>query len=88
MRQLAGLLEMTVPARAWPGLVNAATFEQMRAGAARGTNGPGVLKDPAAFFRRGTSGAGREVLTDAELAHYQARAATMAPRDLLTWLHR
>jgi aryl sulfotransferase len=88
MRQLAGLLEMTVPARAWPGLVNAATFEQMRAGAARGTTGPGVLKDPAAFFRRGTSGAGREVLTGAELAHYQARAATMAPRDLLTWLHR
>jgi aryl sulfotransferase len=88
MRQLAGLLEMTVPAPAWPGLVKAATFEQMRAGAIQGTSGPGVMKDPAAFFRRGTSGAGREELTGAELAHYQQRAATMAPRDLLTWLHR
>ena len=88
MRQLAGLLEITVPSRAWPGLVQAATFEQMRAGATQLLGPPGVLKSTEAFFRRGTSGAGREQLTGAELAHYTARAQTMAPRDLLTWLHR
>ncbi len=88
MRQLAELLELTVPPAAWPGLVEAATFEQMRAGASQIVGAPGVFKSPAAFFRRGSSGAGREQLTAAELAHYQARAATMAPRDLLTWLHR
>jgi hypothetical protein len=88
MRQLAELLELTVPPAAWPGLVEAATFEQMRAAASQIAPAPGVLKSPAAFFRRGSSGAGREQLTAAELAHYQARAATMAPRDLLTWLHR
>jgi aryl sulfotransferase len=88
MRQLAGLLEITVPGPAWPALVQAATFEQMRAGAGQIPGPPGVLKSSAAFFRRGTSGAGREQLTGAELAHYDARAATMAPRDLLTWLHR
>lgn len=88
MRQLAGLLEMTVPGSAWPALVEAATFEQMRAGAEQILGPPGVLKSTAAFFRRGTSGAGREQLTGAELAHYAARAATMAPRDLLPWLHR
>jgi aryl sulfotransferase len=88
MRQLAGLLEITVPSRAWPGLVQAATFEQMRAGATQLLGPPGVLKSTEAFFRRGTSGAGREQLTGAELAHYAARAQTMAPRDLLTWLHR
>jgi aryl sulfotransferase len=88
MRQLAGLLEITVPGPAWPALVQAATFDQMRAGAGQILGPPGVLKSSAAFFRRGTSGAGREQLTGAELAHYDARAAAMAPRDLLTWLHR
>ena len=41
-----------------------------------------------AFFRRGGSGAGRELLTDEEFARYLERAATLAPADLLTWLHR
>jgi aryl sulfotransferase len=88
MRRLAGLLEITVPDLAWPALVHAATFEQMRAGASQLSGGPGVLKSTAAFFRRGTSGAGREQLTGAELAHYETRVAGMAPRDLLTWLNR
>jgi aryl sulfotransferase len=88
MRRLARLLEMTVPAQAWPALAEAATFEQMRLGADRLLGSPGVLKSATAFFRRGTSGAGREQLTDAELAHYHERTATMAPHDLLTWLHR
>ncbi len=48
----------------------------------------GVLKDPAAFFRRGYSGAGREVLSAAELTRYYARTARLAPPDLLDWLHR
>lgn len=88
MRRLAELLEITVPDQAWPALVHAATFEQMRAGASQLSRGPGVLKSTAAFFRRGTSGAAREQLTGAELAHYQTRVAGMAPRDLLTWLNR
>lgn len=48
----------------------------------------GILKDRNAFFRRGSSGAGRELLTDAEFAQYENRAADLAPEDLLTWLHR
>jgi hypothetical protein len=48
----------------------------------------GVLKDSQAFFRRGTSGAGSERLTDEELAHYETRTAQLAPPDLLAWLHR
>jgi aryl sulfotransferase len=47
----------------------------------------GILKSNAAFFRRGTSGAGCEVLTEEELARYHARAARLAAPDLLTWLH-
>ena len=47
-----------------------------------------ILKSAAAFFRRGTSGAGAELLTDDELAHYYARAAGLAPAEMLRWLHR
>jgi len=88
MRRLARLLDIAVPQGAWPSLVRAATFEQMKAAAARSAPDPaGVLKDPAAFFRRGTSGAGREVLAAGELARYLARAAELAPDDLVEWLH-
>jgi aryl sulfotransferase len=48
----------------------------------------GILKDNSAFFRQGVSGAGRELLTSAELASYHVRAAGLAPPDLLDWLHR
>ena len=60
----------------------------MQAGAERIIGPPGVLKSSAAFFRRGTSGAGREELSAPELGDYQRRAAQLAPPDLLSWLHR
>ena len=89
MRRLAGLLGITVPAPAWPALVAAATFDRMRARADDLVPAPpGILVDNAAFFRRGTSGSGRELLTGAERARYHARAAQMAPPGLLSWLHR
>jgi aryl sulfotransferase len=86
MRRLAGELGVAVQEQAWPALVRAATFESMRANAGEFAPG-GVLKDAAAFFRRGRSGAGREILTAAEVAHYHARAAQLAPADMLSWLH-
>jgi hypothetical protein len=46
------------------------------------------LKDPAAFFRHGTSGDGSALLTPDELARYHERVATLAPADLVAWLHR
>lgn len=89
MRRLAELLEITVPDEVWPGLVAAATFDSMRARAQRTAPDPSsVLKDSAAFFRRGRSGAALEVLTGDDLARYRARAAQLAPPDLLAWLHR
>jgi aryl sulfotransferase len=82
------VVRVPVPPAAWPGLVQAATFEEMRAGADRIIGAPGVLKSSAAFFRRGISGAGREELSAAELAGYEGRVAQLAPPDLLSWLHR
>ena len=89
MRRIAGRLRIDVPERVWPDLVDAAGFARMRERARDLAPDPaGILRDRNAFFRRGGSGAGRELLTDAEFARYLDRAATMAPPDLLIWLHR
>lgn len=87
MRRIAGRLGVTVPEDAWPGLVRAATFTHMSADADRFVPSSGILKSNAAFFRRGSSGAAREVLGAEEIAAYHARAARLAPPGLLTWLH-
>jgi aryl sulfotransferase len=87
MGWLAGRLGITVPEHAWPGLVQAATFESMSGRADTLVPTAGLFKSNAAFFRRGTSGAGREILSDAETSAYHDRAARLAPPGLLAWLH-
>lgn len=88
MRRLAAVLGITVREAIWPGLVKAATFEHMRADPDRFLTAGLILKDNAAFFRGGISGAGRALLTSAEFARYKARVTRLASADLLTWLHR
>jgi aryl sulfotransferase len=87
MRWLAGQLGIAVPEGTWPALVQAATFENMRDSADTLVPSAGIFKSNAAFFRRGISGAGREILSDEELAAYHVRVAQLAPPDMLTWLH-
>jgi aryl sulfotransferase len=88
MRRLALGLDIEVPEHLWPTLVEAATFTSMSLRAEQlAPDSSGILKSPRAFFRRGVSGSGREVLSDAELAHYDDRVGHMAPSALLTWLH-
>ena len=87
MRWLAGQLGIAVPVQAWPSLVQAAMFENMSARADTLVPTAGILNSNAAFFRRGTSGEGRQILSDEEIAAYYARAAQLAPTDMLTWLH-
>lgn len=89
MRRLSERFDLPVPEDARPALVDAATFARMRERADEVTpNALGVLKDNRAFFRSGRSGTGREVLTPAEQARYEARVAAEAPADLAVWLHR
>jgi hypothetical protein len=90
MRRLAARLDITVPEDKWPGLVEAATFKEMRAAADQlqpleTLRTQGVSER---FFRRGSSGEGRALITEAEAARYRTRAARVAPQDLLAWLHR
>jgi aryl sulfotransferase len=89
MRRLATRLGIVVPEPIWPRLVEAAGFDRMRDRADRLVpDASGVLKDRGAFFRRGTSGAGRELVSADELARYRARCADLAEPDLVAWLHR
>jgi DNA-binding MarR family transcriptional regulator len=89
MRRIAARLGITVPgAAAWPGLVKAATFERMRADPDRFVTSGVTSKYSHIFFRNGTNGEGRALLTSAEFARYQARVARLASPDLLAWLHR
>lgn len=87
MHRISAFLGITVSDETWPDLVKAATIEQMRAAADRLQPLPG-LKDSAAFFRKGGSGAGRDLLTSTELARYYEYTTQLAPPDLLAWLHR
>ena len=88
MRRLAALLGIPVDEERWLALVRAATFESMRADAGAPDADLGVLKDPAAFFRRGGSGEGRALLQPGEMARYRDRVAAMAPGEMLAWLER
>jgi aryl sulfotransferase len=89
MRHLADRLGIGVAEPSWPALVEAATFRRMRdRDDVLVPPPPGVVPDNSLFFRRGTSGAARELLTDQEMAWYHAQVARLAAPDLIEWLHR
>lgn len=89
MRRIAARLGVEVPDEAWPELVRAATFEAMRSRSDDLVpDAMGVLKDRSRFFRSGTSGAGRAVLSAGELRDYEERVADLATPEVVAWLHR
>lgn len=90
MRALADRLGITVPERHWPALVNAASFDEMRARAALTAPDAhdGVWRDNQRFFNRGTSGQWRDLLDDDDLRRYRARANAIGPCDVVDWVHR
>lgn len=89
MRRIADQLGVTTDDSTLSNLARAATFEQMRTHAAELIpNAGGILKDARAFFRRGRSGAGRELLNDEEKSEYHDRVSELAAPDLVNWLHR
>ena len=89
MARIAGRLGIDIPASVIRRLSDAATFDAMRLRREELVPDPvGVLVDRRQFFRRGRSGAGRELLDAASLTAYDGRARELAPPDLLDWLHR
>ena len=87
MRRVAAFAELQVPEDAWPDLVASARFDAMKQEAIRNEERPSLFFEGGAerFFHKGTNGRWRGVLTDRDLALYEAAAARLAP-DLRTWL--
>ena len=89
MRRLADHLGIEVPSGRWPALVEAATLDSMRARA--GDLVPGAerdqWKDVDRFFNKGTSSQWRELLDDEGVERYAERVRSLAPPDLVDWLH-
>lgn len=88
MRRIAGFLEIEVPAGVWPALVKAATFEEMRRvgdqlhpTVARAFDG-GTRN----FFNKGENDRWRGVLSDEDLALFEARVRERLEPDCAAWL--
>jgi hypothetical protein len=91
MRYIASRLGITIAETVWPGLVHAATFDDMKVRAselAAEASHEGFYNDRDQFFRTGSSGQWRQILGDDELPRYAARVAECAPPDLAAWIHR
>jgi aryl sulfotransferase len=89
MRRVARFLELEVPEARWPAVVEACTFESMRA---RG-NEIGAFDmifegGAESFIFKGTNGRWRDVLTPDELAAYARRVAETLPPAAAAWLER
>ena len=91
MRYVADRLGITIAEAVWPDLVQAATFAEMKGRAgelAAEASHDGFYNDRAQFFRSGSTGQWRQILSDEELRRYTVRVAEWAPADLAAWIHR
>lgn len=91
MRALADRLGIEVPAARWPALVEAATFDRMRANAdAVVPNASDRLwHDNSRFFNKGASGQWRDLLDADGMRRYAARVTELGFDDgLVAWVHR
>ena len=91
MRYIADRLGIGIAETVWPDLVQAATFEDMKGQAselAAEASHDGFYFDRDRFFRKGSTGQWRQILSDEELLRYAARVAECAPADLAAWIHR
>ncbi|HVW32255.1 MAG TPA: sulfotransferase domain-containing protein [Acidimicrobiia bacterium] len=86
MRRVAAHVGIPVDEAVWPGLVDAARFESMKAGAAT-ILGPmeRFAGGPDTFLYRGSNGRWREALTADDLVLYEKMAAALDP-GLRAWL--
>jgi aryl sulfotransferase len=89
MALVARRLGIEVPEQRWHQLVEAATLEGMRRRAEMTVPGASLRqwRDPERFFHKGTSGQWRDLLDDADLARYDERVRSLAPGDLVSWVH-
>ena len=88
IRRLAEYLEIDVPAEYWPRILDAVTFDSMKSrGAEYAPDGGAFWKGGAdTFLNRGTNGRWKGVLSDEELAQYDALCEQALTPDCRAWL--
>jgi aryl sulfotransferase len=86
MRRLADGLDIEVRPDAWPALVEAASFTNMKARSAElvPDAGQGIIKDADAFFARAAEGAWRTEVSEDDLARFEERLAEIDPGGEIT----
>ncbi|MDQ1383853.1 MAG: aryl sulfotransferase [Actinomycetota bacterium] len=90
MCRLAARLGIDVREDLWPELVEAASFENMRAHAdviAPDTT-HAIWNDNRSFFNRGCTGQWRDLLDESDLDRYHRRVAELGTPDLIAWAHQ
>ncbi len=87
MRRVAAFTRIEVVEDTWPELVAAARFDTMKQEAMRNDERTRLIFEGGAgrFFHKGTNGRWRDVLTENDLALYEAAAAQLDP-GLRSWL--
>ena len=87
MRRVAAFLDIEIDEAKLPGMVERCTFAGMKARLTRsGPSNDRFVGGAASFLYKGTNGRWRDVMTDAELAAYEARVTEMLPPDAAAWL--
>ncbi len=88
IRRFAEFLEIEVPEEHWPRIIDAISFESMRArGEEYVPTGGAVWKGGTdTFLNKGTNGRWRDVLSDEQLAQYDALCEAALTPDCRAWL--
>jgi aryl sulfotransferase len=87
MRRVAAFLDIDVPEHQWPDVVQRCTFADMQARAEEVVPERLAFEgDGASFLHKGTTGQWAGVLSDDELARYDARVRAVLPPDGVAWL--
>ena len=88
MRGIADFLEIDVPEAAWPRIVEAVSFGEMKARGDLYVPGGGVFwkGGTETFMTKGVNGRWAEVLSDEELAQYEAACEQALSPDCREWL--
>jgi aryl sulfotransferase len=86
MRRIADFLELEIPEEQWPSVVERCRIDAMRSEAhSAGLHELGFEGGASSFFHKGTNGRWEGVLTDAQLARYDAMVSEL-PADAAAWL--
>jgi aryl sulfotransferase len=88
MKRIAAFLGIETPPALWPQLVEAATFDKMRADGASLLPGIEMAFQGGhqTFLNKGTNGRWRDVLSEDDVNRYRTRAATELSPGLNHWL--